>query len=180
MPLSNKGLTCQHLFSRARNPVCTADPKAQPHNPGVIYTLAHTNMTTHSNITFGILLRNTKSVGYVHISSLIICLKLHHRHNDTWSQRHMPGYVCVSEPSPQHSSSLPKPLPTPPRKSPDADRQIEVFKYQLDLIRSIFCSRSWVGGRLKNNEYPQEDLTITLLVQREANSRKPPLKTPLK
>lgn len=132
MPLSNKGLTCQHIFSRVRNPVCTADPTSQPHNAGVIYTLAHTNMTTHSNITFGILLHNTKSFGYVHISSLIVYLHLHHRHNDTFSQQHMPGYVCISEPSQQHSSSLPQPPPTPPQRSLDTDRKIEALNYQLD------------------------------------------------
>lgn len=53
--LSNKGLTCQHTSSRACNPICTADPTPQPHNAGVIYTLAHAYMATHSNITFGIL-----------------------------------------------------------------------------------------------------------------------------
>lgn len=173
MPLSNKGLTCQHIFSRVCNPVCTADPTSLPHNTGAIYTLAQANMTTHNNITFGTLLHNTKSSAYVHISLLIVYLQFHHHHNDTFSQQHMPGYVCVSEPSQQHSSSLPQPPPTPPQRSPGTDRKIEFFKFQLDLNRSIFCScsRSWVCDRLKNNEYPQEHLTITLFVQRETFQR---------
>lgn len=114
LPLSNKGLTCQHIFSRACNPVCTAEPTSRPHKAGVIYTLAHMYMTTYSNITFGIPRHNTDSVGYIRLSSLIIYLWLHRRHNDTFSHRHMPGYVCISEPSQQHSSPLPQPPPPPP------------------------------------------------------------------
>lgn len=173
VPLFYKDLTCQRLFSRARNPACTADPTSQPHNAGLIHTLARTNMTAPSNITFGYLLHNSKRIGYMYISSLIVYLQLHHRHNDTFSQRHTcPGMFAFLS---QHNK-IPHHCSNHPHHPKEAQAQTEVFKYQLDLIRSIFCSRScsWVGDRLKNNECPHEHRTITSYVQkpiREANSR---------